>query len=168
MRSFRLEHSPLSLLNSVWGMPSAGCSSAAVLKAGWGTAFYIGWTSPVCKIWCYRVFHWASPMSTVSETSRFCLPFGWNILRPQLCAYRNFSTPVFRDVCSKWAVQNAPKSRGPSACGCGAWDLQGCCVQKHRAVQTSLRGVDGQINVNLCGSLVVQGSEQSNPFSSLR
>lgn len=83
----RLEHSPLGLLNSVWGTLSSalwGCSSAFVLEGHELSCFLdcMSFSSLQDTVLpgftLFEVFHRANPMSTASEKSKLSSAFGLN------------------------------------------------------------------------------------------
>lgn len=88
MRSFSLEHSPLDLLNSVWGTHSAQCCGDAVLPSYWRVgelncfsdcmSFSNLQDTVLPGFSLYEVFHRANPTSTASEKSKLSSPFGLN------------------------------------------------------------------------------------------
>ena len=112
MRSFRLEHSPLGLLNSVWGTHSAQHCGDAVLPSYWRMG------ELNCFLDCMsfsslqdtvlpwfslsEVFHRANPMLTASEKSKLSLPFGLNRPPEALLSYMliDISASTLSKVCA--------------------------------------------------------------------
>lgn len=138
---------------------------------GWvsSNVFQIVWASQVCKILFFLDFHYLrfsteQTLGQLQVKSQSCLHHLAGtayVSHTNLCAYWHFSTYTFKGLCKGWMVQN----------------MQDSVARLHMAVHTQRPtqplhietqvwgsgSVDRQINVNLCGSLVVQSLNNQIP-----
>lgn len=171
----RLEHSPLGLLNSVWGTLSSalwGCSSAFVLEGGWVELFFRLYEllksqdTALPGFTLFEVFHRANPMSTASEKSKLSRLLAWTgHLRPHWVLRLLTSQHLYFQRFVQW--MNGTKYAGqcgPSAHGYARSEAYAIAVCRSTGLcRQGWGGVDRQINVNLCGSLVVQSLNNQIP-----
>lgn len=169
MRSFRLEHSPLGLLNSVWGPHSA---SALVLEGRWVELVFRSQellkSARHCVSWVLllEVFHKQTPCQPQVKSQNCLHRLAWaGHLRPRwvMCLWTfehlHFQRSVPWMSGTKCAGQCGPSAHGSA---CSEASTTAMCRSLSLCRQ-GWGGVDRQINVNLCGSLVVQSLNNQIP-----
>lgn len=119
MRSFKLEHFPLGLLNVVWGTHSARCcgggGSAFVLEGGWVELIFRSHellrSARYCAYWVFTIWRFPQGKPHISHKWKVKIVLTiwperttWGLT--ELYAYRNFSIYTSKGLCNGWAIQN--------------------------------------------------------------